>query len=153
MIPYDREKAARVMQRVRETASPPENTPQDPHGLKAMIADETAAATVYLHLSRHYTAEEAAMLRKMSQQEQSHTTCLKGIYTLLTGQHLPLQSAQPVQGTKEVLLRRCYLQELRSAAAYEARQNDPEYGSVFSQLAQEERQHSRQVLFLLGNLK
>lgn len=153
MVPYDREKAARVMQRVRETATPPADTVQDTNGLKALIADAHTAATVYLHLSRHFTGEEAAMLRKMSQQAQSHAACLKGIYTLLTGQKLPLKSVSPVQGAKEAILRRCYLQALRSADAYEARQNDPEYGGVFTQLAKDQRQHCKQILSLLGNLK
>ena len=93
------------------------------------------------------------MLKKMAQQEQSHAACLKGIYALLTGQQFPTGPNPQIQGVRESILRRCYLQELRSITEYESRQSDGEYGCVFSQLAQDERQHSRQVLFLLGNLK
>ena len=51
------------------------------------------------------------------------------------------------------MLRRCYGREMRCLAQYEARANHPEYGPVFARLAEQEREHCRLILELIGNLK
>jgi len=51
-----------------------------------------------------------------------------------------------------IALRRCYGREMRCLAAYEARSGDSEYGPVFVQMAQQEREHCKNILHLLGKL-
>ena len=135
MNTYDPQKAARVWQRVQESATPLDSAGQ----LPALIAGEWADAVTYLQLSHRYQGREAQLLRRLFEQEQSHAACLKGIYTLLTGQRLVTQTPAPRQENLSVALRRCYGREMRALAQYEARQNDPQYGHVFRMLARQEQ--------------
>ena len=151
MESIDLKKAAAVWQRVQG------NTPQasplpDIHALADMIAEEHADATAYLSLSRKFQGKDSAFLRQMAQQEQSHAACLRGIYTLLTGRQPRIHTPPAPQESVDVLLRRCYGREMRCLAQYENRTADPQYGPVFSRLAQQEREHCRQVLELLGKI-
>lgn len=145
---YDKAKAARVWQRVQGAA-----TANPTQGLPGMIAEEQADAAVYMALSRRVQGSSAAILRKMSQEEQTHAACLKGMYTL-QGQGRPDIPAPPPVDNAPVglLLRRCYGREMRCLAQYESRSADPEYGQVFARMAQQEREHCRQILELLGKL-
>lgn len=149
MDTIDPAKAARVWQRVQGDA-PAERREE---GLTEMIAQEWTDATTYLQLSRRFQGKESATLRKLFEQEQAHTACLKGIYTLITGVHPTVKAVPPPQEDPERTLRRCYGREMRCLAQYEARASDPEYGQVFAHLAQQEREHCRIVLELLGSLK
>jgi len=145
----DQEKVARVWKRVQ--AGPEAGL--DAGWLKGLIAREWEGAAVYLGLSRYTQGREGAILRTLFEQEQSHAACLKGIYTLLTGQRLPVQAPPPRQEPVEVTLRRCYGNQMRSLAEYEARSADLEYGRVFERLAQQERENCRLVLELIGRMK
>ena len=149
MKTYDTEKAARVWQRVQ--GQPDINAPGQ--GLQGLIAEEWLDATTYLHLSRRFQGKESAVLRQMFEDEQSHASCLRGIYSLITGSRPAIHSAPAPQGDPEAILRRCYGREMRSLAEYEKRTNDPEYGPVFARLAQQEREHCKAVLELLGKIK
>ena len=121
--------------------------------LPEMIAGEWWDAATYLRLSRQFQGKEAGVLRKMFEEEQSHAACLKGIYTLLTGQRLVTQTPAPRQENLPVALRRCYGREMQSLAQYERWSDHREYGPVFSRLAQQERAHCAALLEILGNLK
>lgn len=149
MEKYDPEAAARVWQRVQGKTSQNE----DLESLPAMIAGEWWDAATYLRLSRQFNGKEAAILRKMFEEEQSHAACLKGIYTLLTGQRLVTQSPPPHQEPVSATLRRCYGREMQSLAQYEKWADHREYGPVFLRLAQQERAHCAALLEILGNLK
>lgn len=149
METIDPAKAARVWQRVQADI-PPENREQ---GLLEMIAQEWTDAAIYLQLSRRFQGKESAALRRMFEEEQAHTACLKGIYTLITGSRPTVRAVSPSLEDPGQLLRRCYGREMRCLAQYEARSSDPEYGQVFARLAAQEREHCRLVLELLGNLK
>ena len=146
---YDPEAAARVWQRVRGK----EPAGEELGNLPAMIAGEWWDAATYLRLSRQFQGKEAGVLRKMFEEEQSHAACLKGIYTLLTGQRLVTQTPAPRQENLLVALRRCYGREMQSLAQYERWSDHREYGPVFSRLAQQERAHCAALLEILGNLK
>lgn len=148
MDAYDPEMAARVWNRVRGNGDEPAKP--NTQGLLSLIAEELQDATTYLHLSRQYQGKEGAVLRKMSQEEQSHAACLKGIYTLITGTRPEVRAVPPKQEPVEVTLRRCYGWEMRCLAEYQDRSTDPEYGQVFARLATQEREHCRQILELLG---
>lgn len=148
METYDKAKAARVWQRVQgETAANPTQ------GLAGLIAEEWADAATYLALSRRVQGNTAAVLRKISQEEQAHMACLKGIYTL-QGIGRPDIPAPPPPDKAPIatILRRCYGREMRCLAQYEARSSDPDYGPIFARMVQQEREHCRQILELLGNL-
>lgn len=151
METYDPQKAARVWQRVRQTDQMPAR-PENSE-LLSMIEEAWKDAGVYLYLSQRYQRNQSAALRRMHEQQQSHVACLKGIYTLLNGTrptlHIPMPP--PPQEPPEVVLRRCYGREMRSLARYEARAADPEYGQVFARMAQQEREHCRMILELLGS--
>ena len=147
MNTIDPAKAARVWERVQATAQPKEQ------GLLAMIAREWTDAATYLQLSRRFQGKDSAALRKMYEEEQAHTACLKGIYTLITGTRPVIKAAPPADQDPEVILRRCYGQEMQGLVEYEARSADKEYGPVFARLAAQERDHCRIILELIGNLK
>ena len=149
MSTYDPKKAAEVWKRVQ---SPFEAAP-NPADLLAMITEERLDAVTYLHLSRFFRGSSGALLRRMSQQEQSHATCLTGIYTLLTGERPKIRTLAVPKQAPQVLLRQCYGREMHCLAQYEARTNDPEYGQVFARMAQQEREHCRQLLEILGQLQ
>ena len=149
MEKYDPETAALVWQRVRGGA--PQN--EEANNLPAMIAGEWWDAATYLRLSRQFTGKEANVLRKMFEEEQSHAACLKGIYTLLTGDRLVIQTLAPKQEPLSATLRRCYGREMQCLAQYEKWSDHREYGPVFARIAQQERAHCAALLEILGNLK
>ena len=151
---YNAEKIARVWQRVRgEAEQAPQIEAPRQQGLPMLIAEEQTDATTYLILSRRFQGKQALTLRRMFEEEQAHIACLKGIYTLTTGQR-PATKALPLpQESTEAILRRCYGREMRCLAEYEARAKDPEYGRIFAGLAAQEREHCHRILELLGGLK
>ena len=147
MEKIDPAKAARVWQRVQE--KPEQTRGQD---LQELIFEEWNDAATYLQLSRKFQGKKASLLRKLYQDAQSHAACLKGIFTLITGNRPLVKNLPPLDGTPEQILRQCYGREMRGLARYESRTDDPEYGQVFSRLAQQEREHCRLILELLGDL-
>ena len=149
MEKYDAEAAARVWQRVQGKTAQNE----DLNSLPAMIAGEWWDGATYLRLSRQFSGKEAGILRKMFEEEQSHAACLKGIYTLLTGQRLESFTLSVPQEPVSAALRRCYGREMQSLAQYERWAAHGEYGPVFAGLAQQERAHCAALLEILGNLK
>ena len=149
METIDPKKAARVWQRV-QAESP---APHPEQGLLELIAQEWTDATTYLQLSRRFQGKDSATLRKMFEEEQSHSACLKGIYTLITGRRPAVQVPPVTINDVENILRRCYGREMQCLARYEQKATDPEYGQVYARLADQEREHCRLVLELLGNLK
>ena len=149
MDTIDKAKEARVWERVRGDA------PQTPReaGLPELIAREWEAATTYLQLSRRFQGRQNALLRKLAQQEQAHMTCLKGLYTLITGEKPKVAGVRPVEDEPQKVLRRCYGRQMQCLAQYEQRSKDPECGHIFARLAQQEREHCHILLELLGSLK
>ena len=148
METIDKAKAARVWQRVQGASAA--NPTQ---GLQGMIAEEWADAAIYLSLSRRVQGNAASILRKIGQEEQSHMACLKGIYALQGIGKPDIPAPPPIdKAPVSVILRRCYGREMRCLAQYESRASDPEYGQVYARMAQQEREHCRLILELLGSL-
>ena len=143
---FDQKRAAQIWQRVQGTE--PQTRPEE--GLLELIARETEDAAIYLSLSRSVQGRASALLRKLYEQEQTHAACLKGIYTLTTGKRANVALPKLLPDTPENILRRCYGREMRCLARYEQRTSDPEYGQVFQRLAEQERDHCRMILELLG---
>ena len=148
METIDKAKAARVWQRVQGAVA---DNPT--HGLQGLIAEEWADAAIYLSLSRRVQGNAAAILRKIGQEEQSHMACLKGIYALQGTGKPDIPAPPPVdKAPVSVILRRCYGREMRCLAQYESRTDHPEYGQIFARMVQQEREHCRQILEILGSL-
>ena len=145
---FDPKKAAGVWQRVQGGA----DQPHPEEGLLELIAREAEDGEIYLQLSRKLQGRAGALLRKMYEQEQAHAACLRGIYTLTTGKRAAPFTPKLIPDTPEHILRRCYGREMRCLARYEQRAADPEYGPVFQRLAEQERDHCRMILELLGGL-
>lgn len=148
MNTIDPTKAAQVWQRVRA------GDPQSPLGedLGALITGEWESATTYLQLSRRLSGHPGALLRKLSEGEQSHVACLKGIYTLLTGKRPGFTGVKPGTDDIQRTLRRCYGQQMQRLACYESHTDDPQYGHIFARVAQQEREHCHKLLEILGLL-
>ena len=144
---FDPAKAGEVWQRVQGgSGSRPEE------GLLELIMKEAEDGEIYLQLSRMLGGKAGAMLQKMHREEQAHLACLKGIYTLITGKRATVALPKWQPDTPERLLRRCYGREMRCIARYQQRSSDPEYGQVFAKLAEQEREHCKMILELLGGL-
>ena len=121
--------------------------------LPELIAQELAAANTYLQLSRRLQGRDSVLLRQMAQQEQDHAACLKGLYTLITGQQPRIPVVQMTQQEAGRLLRECYRNQMHRLARYEARAAQTEYGYVFARMATQEQEQSHRLLALLGRMK
>ena len=148
METYDPQKAARVWQRV-QSQQPVSAGDAD---LQELVREEMLDAATYAQLAGQFQGTNREKLQIMSRQEQTHIACLKGMYTLTTGGHITIKTPQVGKEPVQVALRRCYGREMRSLARYEQRCNDPHYGQVFSRLVEQEREHCRMILELLGSL-
>lgn len=148
MKQYDPKTAARVWDRVQNTALPA----GDSQAVLNLIAEEMLDSAAYLRLAKRLPTPQAAVARQIAQQEQSHISCLKGIYTLITGRKAIVPPPTVSDDPPEIVLRRCYGREMRCLAQYEARQGDPQYGHIFRKLAMQEQEHCHRILEILGTL-
>ena len=82
MKPYDPNTAAKVWDRVRSTPA----ATADAQAVLELIAQEMLDAATYSRLAQRLPPPQAAIARQIARQEQSHISCLKGVYTLITGQ-------------------------------------------------------------------
>lgn len=139
---------SRVWQRVRGEESEPELA----ETVKSLAAATWQQAAAYLMLSRQLPGREKAQIRRLFEEEQAGCACLKGAYTMLTGEPLNTRAAPPPAETPKIALRKCYGREMRSLARYEGISRHPEYGPVFARLAEQEREHCRTLLEILGSL-
>ena len=149
MDTYDPDLAARVWKRVTAATPPPAASPD----LQALIEEELQDAAAYLHLSRFFGSPYNRILRQMHQQEQSHAACLKGIYRMTTGKRCTPRLPKPFWEKPALTLQRCYDRELRCATRYDISASDPRYGLTFTRMAQQEKEHSKVLLELLGKVK
>lgn len=141
------QKTQRVWQRVQGEASAP-----DYKWIPELIAQEKAGSAVYLHLSHHFGGKEGAMLRRMFEEEQVHISCLRGIYRLITGERCQVHINPTSPEDPSVSLRHCYGREMRCLSVYEAHSADGEYGPVFAQMAQQKKEHCKNILHLIGKM-
>ena len=148
MDQYDAQKAARVWQRV-QAEQPQVATATE---LQEMLEEEWLDGAVYLQLARQFQGAIREKLLKMGKDEQTHAACLKGIYTLTTGGHPAMRTKHMPPESPQVILRRCYGREMRSLARYEGKSKDPQYGQVFQRIAEQEREHCKMILELLGSM-
>lgn len=145
---YDPKTAARVWDRVQHAAVPA----GDSQLILNLIAEESLDAATYLQLAKRLQQPLATVVKQLAGQEQSHISCLKGIYTMITGEKAKILPPKVADDPPDIVLRRCYGREMRALAQYEARQSDPQYGHVFRTLARQEQEHCHRLLELLGAL-
>lgn len=151
MNTYDPRKAERVWARVQGDREPEVKAPE--MNLQAMIMNEWVASSTYLALSRQVPPREGCILQRLAREEQGHGACLKGIYTMITDQEPVIKASPMTAGSVELILRKCYAAEMQTAREYESWVSDPEYGPVFCRLAEQEREHCRIILELMGRLR
>ena len=148
MKQYDPNIAAKVWDRVQNTVVPV----GDAQAVLTLIAEEMTDAATYARLSKRLPPPQAQIIRQISQQEQSHISCLKGIYTLITGEKPLVPPPAVADDPPEIILRRCYGREMRCLSQYESRMSDPQYGHIFRSLARQEQEHCHRILEILGTL-
>jgi len=147
MNTIDPTKEAQVWQRVQSQQTDPRE------GLQELIAREWEVSGTCLQLSRRLSGKQSMLLRQLQEKEQGHVSCLKGIYTLITGQRPHVRGVPTAAGFPEAELRRCYGKQMQNLAEYERRSSHPEYGHIFQSLARQEREHCHLLLEILGSLR
>lgn len=151
MHTYDPQKAAQVWQRVQNQKND-DSRSAGTDSLTPLIMAERESAAACLQLARQLPSKHAAVLQKISQEEQAHATCLKGIHTITAGQPPAVRTPAIAKEVPQIGLRKCYGRHMRMLREYEKRCDDPEYGPVFRQLAEQEQEHCRKILELIGSL-
>ena len=144
MQTIDPQKAARVWNRVQGNEEMP--------FLPELIEQEWQDAVIYLALARRFQGRDSQLLRQLARQEQDHVACLRGLYALLTGSRPVSRTPVSPKEDTQTLLRRSYGTHMQRLARYEERKADPDYGQIFSQLAQQERDQCQKLLALLGRI-
>lgn len=153
MEKYDTDLEARVWERLRGGSAAASAPPQDVQTLLAMINERWTDALTYHQLSKRLSGNAGATLKKLSAEEQANVACLRGIYTLITGQKASLSPPPVSREPADRILRRCYGREIRCLAGFEARTAHPEYGAVFARLAEQKREHCMLLLQLIGTME
>lgn len=147
----DQQRAARVWQRVQESKPEPKQERLD--NLQELIMNEWISAATYQQLARKLPQKESAVLQRLSREEHGHGACLRGMYSLVTGEKYSIHNQQVSVESVERTLRRCYGLEMRSLKEYEAKCDDPEYGHIFARLAEQEREHCMALLGVIGAIQ
>jgi len=145
----DPQREAQVWQRVKGEASSPAPEAE----LQRLIMEGWITASAYTQLSRQFGGRDAATLQRLAREEQAGISCLRGIYTLITGQKPSVQTPAIAKEPTAIALRKCYGREIRALTEYEQHAADPEYGPVYRKLVQQEQEHCRIVLELIGKLQ
>ena len=138
----DQQMAQRVWQRVR---GEPGKT-----SLSGLILAEYQAAADYQNLQRRIPSK-AALFRQLYEDVRRHSACLMGIRQLQGAGGKKPVLPKPKEEPLPILLRRCCGQCMKTAADYQSRATDPEYGAVFTNLAREKQRHLRLLLEIIGD--
>lgn len=157
MAYFDSEQVRKIWQRVQSgsayepTAVPTDQAHTGLH-LRDLIAREMTKKAMLLQLSGRFHGKNAAILRQMAMQAQSHAAILRGICAMTEGNAPIIQNPPSPAASTAVLLRRCYGQSLQSLSEYAQKKSDPQFGSTYQKMAEQEKAHCRTLLTLLGNL-
>ena len=112
----DREKAARVWQRVRGTGIPTDGG----QSLRQLICEEQTDSAALQRLSYRFRGRQARLLRQLAEDERAHASCLKGILLQTEGSCPPINTVPPPLERTDSLLRRCCDRQQRRLKEYEA---------------------------------
>ena len=151
---FDRAMAQRVWQRVQSAQPEIPVVPAQPaQQLQSWILEEWQTAQRYIALRRQISPKQTQPFDGLLKEKQAQISCLKGIYRMVAGTQPKLAGIPPKQEPVEISLRKCYGSLMRCMAQYEGAARDPEYGGVYSQLAQENKRHCHSILTFLGNMR
>jgi hypothetical protein len=145
---FDLNTEDRIWQRVHA-----EQPPKLEQSLQSLAAAELSEAAAFLMLSRQLQGKEKTIARKIYEEDQNHTACLKGIHYFTFDTPLAIRPVPPTPELPVIALRKAYGRKLRALRQYESRLDDPEYGAVYQALARQEQEHCRLILELVGDLK
>lgn len=147
MEQFDREKAKRVWQRVQAGNPIP---PPQPMGVEMLAAGAFLESNVYRMLSRYMGEKDRQIMMKMATQMQQQGEILRGICRMTTGTAIPKLPIRDPSAPMAQRLRICYGRAVQRMAEYEKRQADPQFGSTFRKLAEQELSHCQSLLALIG---
>ena len=143
----DPNKAAAVWQRVHATGQTKPNLRELPAIIQQILTD----MSIYQSLSRKISANP--LPQQLYRLCSGQAACLRGICRMATGTFPPPFTPGTPQEPVEPALRHNYSHALQRISKYESLSTDPEYGIVFAQLAQQEKEHCRFIPELLGSMK
>ena len=119
--------------------------------LRMLILSSMEAAGAYRHLAGTLTGRSRELVRRLWEEEQETTACLRGLHRLSGGKEKP-KGMPAIQGSPEKVLEKCYHRTRRAVTEYTARTVDPEFGSAFRRLAEREEEHCARIAQLLGSI-
>ena len=157
MEQFNSEQVRRIWNRVQSGAAyaPSGAEPKERDvclNLSEMIAREAMGKAMFMQLAGRFPGKNGVMLRQMAKQEQSHSAILRGICKIAAESPPAVKIPQLTATPTPILLRRCYGQCLQNLSEYEKRASDPQFGGTFERMAQQEQEHCRILLALLGSL-
>ena len=139
MEKYDSQMAKRVWDRVYKEPEQPREAPGHLMMCEAQILAD------YTRLQRRFPE-----MKTLAEDTRKSIACLRGIRYLQEGrlpETLPLKQKED---PADIVLRRCYMLSAKTAAELSSRAEDPEYGCIYTQMADIKRRHCRILLELLG---
>jgi len=141
----ERDQIARVWQRVQGGSGDGESGLELQYLMEALWED----ARLYRQISRRRKGRKAAIAMQLHRQAAAHLKILKGVCALQDRCHPVFSTAAPGKEPEIVSLRRCYGHAAQRLGWYTTREQDPQCGHIFAQLAREEQASSRLLLQLM----
>nr|MBQ8244146.1 hypothetical protein [Oscillospiraceae bacterium] len=121
--------------------------------IRPLLLAAWEAASLYRHLAGLMTGRTRERAKLLERRGMDSVAALKGILRLSGGQPGNLLPVPIPKEPARRLLEKRYFRSLHLMAEYTARALDPEFGVVFQQLADRERQNSTALAELLGRLE
>ena len=149
----DNEVVQRVWQRVKSPQLPVQTPNPRPKSLEERILEEWQTGQRYMLLQSTPEFRANPELKRLWEQKQDQLACLKGIYRLSANASCKVPVVPPKSEPAPVLLRKCYGSLLRCCGFYGSATADREFGDVYRQLAEQDRQQCYRILTFLGGFK
>lgn len=134
------ERIQRVWQRVRGGAE----EAQPEQWMAQLLRDVHAETELWQQLGRAH----GGVYGRIARQKQSQMNCLRGIWRIAAGQHW--QTPKQTRPEKPDLRRSC-ARGMALWRVFDDHCRDPEFGPVFQSLRDQQREHCRIALELLGH--
>ena len=119
--------------------------------LRMLVLSSLEAAGAYRYLAGILTGRSRELARRLWEEEQETTACLRGLHRLSGGGKERPKGISAMQDRPDKVLEKCYHRARRTVTEYTARTVDSEFGSVFRRLAAREEEHCARIAQLLGN--
>ena len=129
---------------------PPEAQRED---VRSLLLTAWEAASVYRHLTGLLAGKTRDQVKKLQDRATESVAALKGLQLLSgdrSGKLLPVPI--PKEPARR-LLEKSFFRAKQLMTEYTARALDPEYGAVYQQLADRERENSILIAQLLGGME